>query len=282
MTISGGYRHQDYPVAVNDTFVKRVQSVDLTKNTPMILHYEMGNEEPAGVSDDTDTYTGRITWLPIDNQLEALFLGLDDITNTSPKGLLDYISADGVTVATPKDSILGARLVTLDYALRVGGNFTGTATFEGSAHDSGVAITVTNPTGRGAYRAPDLIVKVDNTQVARAQGFTLRAGLRIDRLMELGSETPVSIDLSTPQVTVGIDWVESDSIAGNSELTIDSPADIVIQIGSQSGGKRLTVKNAVCTGVGPRGVVNGYATRRYDYISKGDTTYGGLMIDKIP
>lgn len=281
MSISGGYRSKNLPVSINGTFAKRVQSFNFNRVKPHTVDYEMGNEEPAGVSEDAETYGGTIAWNPIDNQIEALMMGFADITSADPKGMLDFSAAAGVIIKTPKDLISGAKLVTLSYSGRVGGPFTATMGFDGTGYNSGSTITIVNPSGVGAYRMPKVNVDVDGTDARRALGFDIQATFRVDRLFEIGTETPVAIDRDTPQVTVGIDFVESDSAAGNSEaLTIDSPGDIEITIGEGSGAKRLTVLNAIWQSTGPQGSINGYATRRYNYISRSDSTYGGLKIDK--
>ena len=279
-------RGEDYPVAVSGTFAKRVQSIDLNKNVPIITHYELGNAEPIGAAEDVQTFGGRITWFPIDNQMEELLLAPDlggaSIDDSNPKGLLDFQSMSPTDIRTTDDTLLGVKVSSLDYALRVGGDFTGTVTVEGTGFTSGSAISITAPSGVGAYRAPDIIVTVDGTQAVRAQGFTIRAALQMDRLMELSRDVPVENRSSIPSTTTTIDFVESDSMAGNTELALASPGDIVISIGSGSGGKRLTAVNSVFTGLGPRATINGYATRQYNYVSVQDGDWGGLKIDTIP
>ena len=279
-------RGEDYPVAVSGTFAKRVQSIDLNKNIPIITHYELGNAEPIGAAEDVQTFGGRITWFPIDNQMEELLLLPDlggvSIDDSNPQGLLDFQSMSPTDIRTTDDTLLGVKVAALDYALRVGGDFTGTVTVEGTGFISGSAITAASPTGVGAYRAPDIVVTVDGTQVVRAQGFTIRAAFQMDRLMELTRDTPVENRTSIPSVTTTIDFVESDAMAGNAEPALASPVDIVMQVGTTTGGKRLTAVNCVFTGLGPRATINGYATRQYNYVSVQDGTYGGLQIDLIP
>lgn len=281
MSISGGYRSKNMPVSINGTFAKRVQSISFNRVKPIVTDYEMGNEEPAGVSEDAETYGGTITWNPIDNQVEALMMGFADITAADPKGLLDFSAAVGVIIKTPKDQISGAKLVTLTYSGRVGGTLTGQMGFDGTGYTTGSTITIVNPTGVGAYRMPSITVTVGGTEVRRGQGFDVQASFQVQRLHEIGTTNPVAVDRDTPQVSVGLDFVESDAAAGNVEnLTVDSPGDIVITIGSGSGAKRLTALNCVWSSTGPQASINGYATRRYQYVAKADSTYGGLKIDK--
>jgi len=278
-------RGEDYPVAVSGTFAKRVQSIDLNRNVPITTHSEMGNAEPIGAAKDVETYGGRITWFPIDNQMEELLLAPDlggaSIDSSNPVGLLDFQGMSPTDIRTADDTLLGVKVTALDYSLRVGGDFTGTVTVEGTGFIDGSSITITAPSGQGAYRSPDLIVTVGGTQVVRAQGFTARAAFQMDRLMELSNAYPVENRTSTPSCNITIDFVESDDIAGATESTIAVPVDIVMKIGSTSGGKELTGVNMVFTGLGPRATINGYATRQYNYVSVQDGTYGGLEISTI-
>lgn len=282
MTINSGYRSKDMPVAIGGTFMSRVQSHNLNRNIPVTPTYEMGNQEAVGIDEDINTYPGDLNFLPIDNQIEAAFLSLPDITNLAPKGLLDFANAAGTRVGTPKDSISGAKLVTITYSGRVGGQFTGAITFEGSSFSTGEVISVTEPTGVGAYRMPSIVVTLGGTQLARAQGFNVRGALSVSRLMEISNSSPVSIDFDTPGASASVDFVESDAAAGNVVIPINMPVDMVITIGSGSGKKRITVTNVVSSRVGSRSQINGYSTRAYEYVSKGDSTYGGLKIDKTP
>jgi len=279
MAITSGYRYKDYPVAagIHGSFLSRVQSVDFSRDVPTITHYELGNEEPVGVSADPEINTARITWLPVDNKVESIILGVTDISDSAPKGLLDFINAPPIQIVTPKDSLSGARLSSLEYSLTIGGEFTATATFEGTSFGPGSVISVVNPTGRGAYRSPDFTVTVGGTQVARAQGFAGRAALRTNRLYEIGSNTPVAVEQDMPTSTISIDWVESDAATGTTFIPLGMPVDIVVNI---PGVKKLTWTNCVTTNVGPRGMVNGYATRRLTYTSKGDNTFGGFKIGR--
>jgi hypothetical protein len=286
MTITGGYRGKDFPVTISGTYQTRIQSVDLGRAMPMTTDYEMGRTEPTGLAADNESYTGSISWLPIDNTVEAALLFTPtEPTAVAPKGLNDFASmTTGVTVATPKNALVGAKVVSLEYSATVGGAFTGTATLQGTSFTN-VGSMVATPAlaAPSSYRSPDLHVTIGGTTVARAQRFTLRGTLRVDQLYELGTTAPVSTDFDTPGVTASIDWTESDSAApviGAALMTLTNPADIVITLGTGLSKKQLTAVNMVATNVGPRGVVNGYATRRVDYISQGDTTYGGLKIGK--
>jgi hypothetical protein len=284
MTITGGYRGKDYPVGIGTAFIRRVQSFSAQIADPKTIQYELGNSSPAGVADETNTYTGQIVVNPIDNQSESLFLGVSDITSGAPKGLKDFVDMSAVTLNTPKDSFTGVKVNSLEYAIRTGSDFTLTIGWEGTGAGAGSAVTAipVSVPGRGSYRAPDIVVKYGGTlTLARAQGARIRATMRTDRLMELSAADAVSIDRDTPNVVASFDFVESDSIAGNGEPSVDAPMDMVIQIGTVSGGKQLTAMQMVFQGKGPAATINGYATRRYDYISKGDATYSGLKIGKI-
>ncbi|MGQ9458329.1 MAG: hypothetical protein ACUVS5_08600, partial [Anaerolineae bacterium] len=143
------------------------------------------------------------------------------------------------------------------------------------------SVTPTAPTGHPVLQAKMVTASVAGTSVARAEAFTLRAGCRVDRVYELGTANPIFIARHQPSITLDLDFIESDSIAGTREdLTPSSPGNIVITVTAPDNDTLVyTAKNMVFVSKGQRANVGGYATRRYSYRSNGqDTTDYGLTI----
>jgi len=262
----------DYPVAIEGTLVKRAQSFNIEKLVPTTNTYQLGTQVPTGVVQDAATHRGRLTTYCIDNSTETLWGGTT---------LASLLAASGKSIVSPKGGLTGAKLQSLEYAVRVGGFFQCTMTFEGTASTSGSPTLTgeTTPTGAGAYRARDVVVSVGGTTGSRLQGVTVRGTLRAERVEELGNANPAGYVYNNTEVTVDLDWAESDAMApSDPELTLSSPGDIVINVGN--GAKIITIYDCVSSAVGKAAQINGIATRRYSYRAKGNEAEqaGGMAL----
>lgn len=262
---SVGYRHGDYPVTIDGTDIIRAQNFEATKTTPRQNVYQLGTENAVGQVSDADTFTGRLTVNAINNQVETAL----DCAN-----LVNAMGASGADVYGPIFGITSAKVTSIQYSCRVGGFFQSTFTLEGTGTSGSTASGATATAGAPAYRAKDVSVSVDGTPAVRAQGFTVRANLRSNRLEELNNSSVVGIAYDSPTTTADIDFVESTNIAGASELT---GANIVINV--NSGAKTITLTDMHSTGRTYRGTVGAWATRRFSYLSAGsNTTNAGLAV----
>ena len=100
-------------------------------------------------------------------------------------------------------------------------------------------------------------------------------------MFELCNADVVGVVQDSPTVTADIDFYESDSMAGNTEIAADDPKDIVVTVNGAST-LRYTLKKMISANDirADRGTVRGWATRRYSYqIGAYDASYG-LIIDK--
>lgn len=271
-------RHPDYPVEIKGEFAKRVQSVSLNKNIPTQAYDELGNSEHAGVAQESGQFTGELTWFPVDNSTELLLRGLasNSGSSISLQNLIDL--SNGVTIKNPLATLTGAQVVSLEYSVSApSGEFRATARLKGTSWaDATNTITVTDPSGVACYKSKDVTVSVNGTTGVRVSGLTIRADMPNQDLYELNNANPVATVFDTPNVTCDIDFYESSAIAGATELALASPGDIVVTI---STAKKITCKNMVFKSKDERGTVRGWATRRYSYESKGDSTTNGLLIE---
>ena len=282
---SVGYRHDDYPVMVSTTFIPRAQSINLDHDEGIITHWELGNAEPAGVSDGPDTNRGSITWFPIDITMEKAFSGVTPTTTQLGVYLSDYITATGVNVYTPTKGVTGAKVSSLEYSCDAGGEHRATVNFEGLAWAStGTTITASAPTGVGAFRSPLVHVEMYATQATRAQSFRARANLRQNTLFELGNDSPAGVVADRPEVTLEVTWYESTAMSGNQEFTVGTPRDCEVQVGGAwdtAANIKYIFKNMVSAGESERGSVDGWVTVTHRYQSAGDTTYAGMTANTI-
>lgn len=282
---SVGYLHGDYPVAIDATFIKRVQNVNLNRDKSIRTVWELGNAQPAGLDDGPDTFTGDFSWFPVDIQVEQAFAGT---SGTWPVAFAAYAEATAVTVQTLTKGVTGARLMSIEYSCQAEGEYRGTVRFEGTGWDSDGAttITATAPSGQGAYRSPDVFVEMNTTSGVRVQAINIRGNARSNRMYELSNSSPVGTIMDRPEVSMDVTWYESTSMAGETELTLSSPADCEVQIGvagtwDTAGNIKHILKNMVTQGEAERGSVDGWAVLTQRYISKSDATYHGLQTSII-
>ena len=279
MATSVGYRHGDYPIAVCGTYVSRVQDFNLDRDLAVRTVYELGAAEAAGVDDAPNVYTGGLTWFPIDLTMERYF---SEVTGTADVMLKSYMDATGVSVESLTKGVGGAKIVSLEYSCEAEGEYRGNVRFEATSWDTDGATTITavTPTGDGAFRSPVVTVQCSAVTGVRVQGFRVRAGSRAARMYQMSSDDPVGIEFERPEVTAEITWYESTSMSGNTAMSLSSPQDIEIQVGSatwdQADNIKHTCHNMVSSGDGERGSVNGWATYTQRYISKGHSTSYGL------
>jgi len=282
MGVNTARRHSDYPVEIMGEFATRMQSIELSKTDPTNTYDELGNWTHAGAGQDASQYAGTAEWFSIDNSIELLFRALPSNAG-STVSLKDFIGiSNGVAVQTPRVTYGGVQVVGLEYTVQApSGEFRATARLRGTSRTevSGATdntITVTAPTGVGCYKSKDVAVAVNGTTAVRCLGVSIRADLPSQDLYELNNENSVATVFDSPNVTCDIDFYESEAIAGNTTLALDSPADIVITVGTAV--KTITLKNMISTAQNERGTVRGWGSRRYSYMSKGDDTTYGLVI----
>ena len=276
MGAATGYRGQDIPVGhgAGGTFITRAQSFDVTKATPHTNAYELGNIVSVGAVADATQYTGQLTALSVGTAIETAF------GDTDWAGIL---AATGITLKCVTHGITVAKCTGISYVGRLGGWATETFTFEGTGETSGSISATTPPTGVAGARAPKMSVSVDGTPGVRLQGYNVRATARANRLEELNNADVVGIVYDQPRVEVTLDFISSTNTAGNSELTLASPGDIIITLKDatdDSTMKTITIYDAVSTSVPKRGTVDGWSTESISYQTLGNETegYGGLGV----
>jgi hypothetical protein len=278
-TISTARRHPDEPVEVFGAFATRIQSVELGDQLPTRNIDEMGNYSHAGAVQDAKNFTGSLSSFPINNQLELL-LGAYSGSAGSTVDLVQYKALEhGVTIKTPRQTMSGCQVIGIEYATQApNGEFRATFRLLGQTFtaESNEAISVTEPSGIGAYTYKDVSVSINGTTGVRVLGVTARADIPNQRLYELNNQNPVATVFDSPNVSCDIDFYESDSAAGEVEMALATPGDIILRVATNV--KTITLKNMVWTGKTIRGTVRGWASRRYSYVSKGDAATGGLSI----
>ena len=284
MAANVGYRHGDYRVAVGGTYAIRVQDFNVDRDLGMRTVYELGAADVAGVDDAPNSYTGGLSWFPIDLNMERYF---SEVTGTTDVFLKSYVDATGVSVESLTKAVGGAKIVSLEYSCESEGEYRGNVRFEATSWDADGATTITavTPTGDGAFRSPVVTVELNTTTGVRVQGMRLRAVNRAARMYQLGSDDPVGTVHERPEVTLEVTWFESSSMAGETVMALASPKSIEVQIGSATWDNTGNIKhichNMVTSGDGSRGSVSGWATYTQRYISKGHSTSYGLTSNVI-
>lgn len=273
---SVGYLHGDYPVAIDTTYIKRVQSVDLNRDLGKQTTWELGAASPAGIDDGPNSYTGSFRWFPIDLQVEQLLAGVASTVNVS---FSEYASATAVTLQTLTQGISGARLTGVEYSCSAGGEYSANANFEGTGWDADGATTITAvaPSGVGAYRSPVVHVEMGEVAAARVQSFRLAAGSRSNKMFTLSQADPVGNVADRPEITLEVVWYESTAASGLAELSTATTCEI--QIGSAwdvAGNIKHVCIGMQSAGEAARGSVQGWATVTHRFVSAGDSTHHGL------
>lgn len=274
------YFGHNCPVGIGTNFITRAQTFEVNKALPSEERYELGNIVPVGLLQREAQYTGRLVFFPIDFALETRFAGLTPQATGNTVSWKDLLTSSGVTIHWAKGGLQTAVANALDYTCRVGGELSGTLTFDGTNWDDGASITASAPSGAPCFRAKEITISVGSTSVARAQGFAIRAGCRVERVYELGTENPIYVARIEPTVSIDIDWVESDNMAGNLEtLTPAAPGNITVTATGYGDTLTFTLYNMAFVSKGQTANVGGAATRAYSYRSVGlDTDYYGLKL----
>ncbi|APU89198.1 hypothetical protein Rctr71_086 [Virus Rctr71] len=289
---SVGYIHSDLPVAIGNTtasstYISRVQSFNVTKSKPSNPVYEMGRMTSVGPgATGGEQYSGSISWFPIGIALERALAEQAGAVNA-----LDFISAtpeDNAAAAglqpliihTPYVGLQEPRVVSLEYT------FQERADMSASAQLRGVNRLVTGslPTmgavpaigSVATYKASQIAVTVGGTAAVRAMRAVVRVQYTVEEAYQLGQATPVGARVYRPVVTADIDFIASSSTAGDSELTEASPGAIGIAVNTNA--ITFTLAAMYTTNIADGGQINGFATKRLSYLSKGDATTGGFSV----
>jgi len=265
---------KNYPIRVGTGFATRVQSFAVNKGGQLEMSYEMGNSSPVGTDRATVEYTGNLAWNPVDNLIENRFIGVTGATGTVT--LNQLIGTTGVLLQSKTDGINFAKITSLEYSCQVGGPFQATAQVRGNGwNDGDPALAASTITGAGDYKSKSIGVVVNGQRAVRVASFRLSAAVQPEDQYEMGNQDPFETTTETPSVNAEIEWWEDTLATGMMENESDAPHDIVIGV---DGGKLLTMKNAVWQDTGIRGSVRGAGTRRYSYMSKGDSSTDGFQV----
>ncbi len=272
-----GYRGADYPLAVNNSFMTRVQDASFDRDLGMRAVYEMGNDQPAGMDDGPNSFRCSFTWFPIDLSVERKLV----TTNTNVSGT-HYLNGTTCTVQSLTKGVIGCRVMGLDYSCDAEGELRASVRLEGTSWDADgtTPITASAPSGDGAKRAKVVHVELGTYQAVRAQSFRLSYNASNVKMYQLASDDPVGTVNERPEVTLEVTWYESTSMSANQDFALASPTSCEIQIGQTwdtVGNIKHICTNMVSEGDGERGTVNGWATLTKRYRSKSDATYYGLV-----
>lgn len=282
-----GVLGKDVHVGINGSFSEQLQSFEFDRNIPTEERYQLGTTPAIEVIQRSTEYTGRLTWLvPDSNPVEQLLAGYSN-SRVSWKNFFIGVGGSGINVEDERGGLTGAHVTRLEYACRVGGDLTGTATLRGTGWGSTHSFAASAISGVNAYTAKDVNVTLKfgvsgSAHAQRAQGFTVTCGSENIDLYELGTEDPVNQIKHRPTVECTVDWAESVSMLGNLDgtgtpkLTNADPGDIGIDV---NGEVWMQCKDMVFVGEGDRANIGGFATRSYRYRSKGgDDTYYNFWI----
>lgn len=260
------YRQGDYPVSVDGSFATRVQDFELMPEYPRTRVDQLGSSTSVGVIAESTDYTGRIRAYGIDNSIETAFGGATPIA---------WQGASGVDVAGPTYGLTGAKIMRAEYSCRVGGFFEESFDIFGTGESSGSPSITATTTGDAAYMAKDISVEVNGTAVVRAQSFRATVDCRPTVVREFNNSDIVGRVYDSPATTLEIEFLESTSIAGNTEFT-SSAGSIVVKVNTSS--KVLTFNNVRSVQTPRSGRVGDFGRRVYRYESDGDTDDGGLTL----
>lgn len=265
-------RGKDYPVAVRDLFVKRAQDFSVGKTRNLQAYHEMGNTSPVGTDADVPDFNASVSWFPIDNTFEE---ELADKAAAAGVNLAEIIAAAPMLVESKWDGIEGARLSSLEYSVQVDGEFQGTAQFQGiNFTDGRPALTADAITGAGVYKAKSVNLVLNGARSIRVQGVKLSITIPTEKNSQLGDDLPFEVTQDQPTITLDVDYFEDTVATGVVRPEITDSMDAVIGVGGIA--KLITVKNIVWTEESAKAQTKGAGTRRYRYISKGDSTTGGV------
>jgi len=259
------YGQGDYPIGIDGTFAKRVQDFEAAPVYPREQVNQLGSSEAVGSVAESTDYRGRIRAYGIDNTIETALGGLTPIL---------WQAHTGSSVAGPVYGITGAVLSRVEYSVRVGGFFECTYDMYGTGSSSGSTITAST-TGDIAFRAKDINVLINGTEAVRAQSFRATIDLQAREVRELNNSDIVGRSHDSPLIDLEIEYVESTSMAGNTEFT-SSAGSIVVQVDTS---KKVMTFNNIRSQETPRTArVRDFARRVYRYRSDSNTDDGGLTL----
>lgn len=260
------YRQGDYPISIDGSFAKRVQDYETAPVYPRTRVDQLGSAVSVGVVAESTDYRGRIRAYGIDNTIETALGGATPIA---------WQGHTGSQVAGPTHGITGAKITRAEYSCRVGGFFEETFDLFGTAASNGSPSITATTTGDAAFMAKDITVTVNGTSVVRAQSFRATVDCRPTEVREIGNADIVGRVYDSPAITLEIEFLESTSIAGNTEFT-SSAGSIIVSVDTSK--KILTFNNVRSVETPHSGRVRDFGRRTYRYESDGNTADGGLTL----
>lgn len=262
---SVAYRMGDYPVGIDGTFSKRVQDFEVSPIYPREQVNQLGSATAVGTVSESTDYRGRMRAYGIDNTIEAAMGGLTAVA---------WQDHTGSSIEGPVKGITGAKLTRVEYSCRVGGFFEESFDMFGTGSSSGSTIVATT-TGDIAFRAKDINVLVNSVASVRAQSFRATIDLSPTEVRELNNSDVVGRVFDSPVINLEIEWLESSSMAANTEFT-SSAGSIVVQVDTST--KVLTFNNVRSEETPHSARVNDFGRRVYRYKSDANTADGGLTL----
>ncbi len=260
------YRQGDYPVGIDNAFVKRVQEFEVSPVYPHEQVEQLGSASAVGSVAESTDYRGRLRAYGIDNTIEAAMGGLTPLL---------WQAHTGSSLAGPVKGITGAKITRAEYSCRVNGFFEESFDLFGTGASAGSTYVATT-TGDIAFRAKDICVAVNGTSTVRAQSFRVTVDNRPTEVRELCNSSIVGRVFDSPVIDLEIEFLESSSIAGNVEFTGVSAGSVIITVDTSK--KILTLNNIRSTETPHTARVRDFGRRVYRYRSDANTADGGLTL----
>jgi hypothetical protein len=261
------YRQGDYPISIDGTFIKRVQDFETRPTYPREQVNQLGSEVAVGSVADATDYSGRIRAYGIDNSIEEALGGLTPTT---------WKAHTGSSVDGPTHGITGAKIGRAEYSCRVNGFFEESFDLYGTGESNGSPSISGDVTGDIAFKSKSINVEVNGTSAVRAQSFRATVDCAPTEVNELNNEDVVGRVYDSSIIDLEIEFLESTSIAGNTEFTGASAGSIVIYVDTS---KKVLTFNNVRSAETPRNArVQDFGRRVYRYRSDANTDDGGLTL----
>lgn len=259
------YRQGDYPVGIDGVFSKRVQDFEVSPVYPRESVNQLGSATAVGTVAESTDYRGRLRAYGIDNTIENALGGLTPVLWQAHTGS----SLDG-----PIYGITGAKISRAEYSCRVGGFFEESFDLFGTGSSAGSTITATT-TGDIAFKSKNINVLINGTEAVRAQSFRATIDLSPTEVREFNNTDVVGRVNDSPVINLEVEWLESTSIAGNTEFT-SSAGSLVVQVDTST--KILTFNNIRSEETPHSARVNDFGRVVHRYVSDANTDDGGLTL----
>ncbi len=292
-----------YPVELDGTTLKRVQSFSANRGRTVEEDWELGTEQAIGTSAGPYNTSGTMTATIVDTSIERLFC--DIATATDPVDVTDLIVAAGMDIKGKDDGISGAVLQSITYNMSVpNGKLTADYNFKGTGVLAGdLAITAPASGGESSARSPKIFARFTTmlggaTHIARLRSIAINVQLRSNDYVELSNADPFLVDQSQPQVTATLEWhnivlspADPTSMLGYYPMFEASDAQSLIVQYIPTGdiadwdaedNLKFTVYNLVAERNQKNQSVGQGGTRSINYRSNGHATYGGFRVRVMP